>query len=443
MNSIISSEDLEEFGKNFRENKNEELQNRLKDNPLLDVCLNAQARDENKFEFNVELEECRRYTQAKSLRCWLFATLNFIKNDIAHNLGQSTMDFEFSANFLNFYDKLEKANHAYQMMIDLDVDLNSFRMCDYETHPILTGYLKSPVRENGKINYAVSLLKKYGIVPSSAMPETYNSSNSDDFNNLFMRKVKFDMLEILRLRKENGDVYSAKKQMLSECYSMLAHVLGEPPKTFDYTYNNENGEAVKIEGITPLEFYRSYCKINFDDYIQLANYPIFEYYKKFKRRFTQDIVEGEEYKFVNIPLSEFSELCVRQLQAGIPVPIACENRKYRDSESKILDTRNFDFEKLFGYRDMTKEQSLSAFDTRSRHVMVVRGVHLEDGKPVRWKVEDSYGDDARINGYYVMNNNYFEKCVFFALINKKFVSDKIIEASKLEPVEYGFEGGEI
>lgn len=66
-----------------------------------------------------------------------------------------------------------------------------------------------------------------------------------------------------------------------------------------------------------------------------------------------------------------------------------------------------------------------------------------DGKPIRWKVEDSAGKDARINGYYVMNNNYFEKCVFYAWINKKFLPKKILQAFEQKPVVYGFEGAEL
>ena len=442
MKDKIEIELLEKFSKNYNKVKDAKLQKSLQTKPILDVCLNSAVKKENKFEFNLELEEGKIYNQGISKRCWMFGIFNLIKNDIAHNLNQSVKSFELSPNYLNFYDKLEKANHAYQTIIDLDVK-DDFLLCDYDDHPILTGYFKDPVRENGKAIFARALLKKYGIVPMSVMPETYNSMNSDDFNNWFTRKVRYDMLKLLSLKKAQKDVYSVKEKMLGECYTLLAHVLGEPPKTFNYAYTDENGHKKRLTNQTPIDFYNTYCSINLDDFVQVAQMPIFELYKRYEKRYTQNIVEADAHSFLNIPQNEFTKLCLSQLKSGIPVPIGCDNRKYRDKESQVLDTRIFSFEKLLGIKDMTKAQALETFDCRSRHIMAIRGAHIVNGKPIRWKIEDSCGEDARISGYYVMNNNYFEKCVFYAWIHKRLLSKKMLEALKNPAVIYGFEGSDL
>lgn len=442
MKDRIDLESLKKFRNSFNKNKNNKLQNSLREKPILDICLNEKIKKENEFEFNLEIEECKIYNQYSSKRCWMFGILNLIKNDMSHNLNQNVLEFELSTNYLNFYDKLEKANHAYETVIEIEVKDN-FLLCDYDDHPLLSGYLKNPVRENGKPIYARSLLKKYGIVPMSAMPETYNSMNSEDFNNWFSRKVHYDMLKLLTLKRQNKDVYKAKEKMLEECYSFLAHVLGEPPTKFNYVYIDNNGNKVELLNQLPLEFYNKYCSLNLDDFVQIAQMPIFEFYKKYEKRYTKNIVEAEAHNFINIPQKDFTKLCVTQLNAHIPVVISCDNRKYRDKESKVLDTRVFDFEKLFGIKDMNKFEGLETFDCRSRHFMTIRGAHLIDGKPIRWKVEDSGGADARIHGYYVMNNNFFEKCVFYAWIHKKFLPRKILNIIDTPPIAYGFEGGEI
>lgn len=46
------------------------------------------------------------------------------------------------------------------------------------------------------------------------------------------------------------------------------------------------------------------------------------------------------------------------------------------------------------------------------HAMVISGVHLDTtGNPVRYKVENSWGDSAGKDGYFVMTDQWFEQWV--------------------------------
>jgi len=38
-----------------------------------------------------------------------------------------------------------------------------------------------------------------------------------------------------------------------------------------------------------------------------------------------------------------------------------------------------------------------------------------------------------------MNHNFFEKCVFYAMIDKKFLSKKILDVLNEKPIMFGFE----
>ncbi|MDE6583426.1 MAG: hypothetical protein K2K31_02095, partial [Clostridia bacterium] len=203
-----------------------------------------------------------------------------------------------------------------------------------------------------------------------------------------------------------------------------------------------NNKTIKLQNINPQQFYKKFCSVNLDDYVMVGNVPLTNkpYYKKFRRSYSDSIESKSFSEYINLPFEEFQELCITQLKNNMPVLFSCENRKYRNLTSTVLDTRLFDYEKYLGVKDMSKSQALESFDITLRHLMVFRGVHIENGKPVRWKVEDSCGEENRIHGYYVMNQNFFEKCVCQACIHKSFLSKKQLDVANSKPILCSYRG---
>ena len=59
------------------------------------------------------------------------------------------------------------------------------------------------------------------------------------------------------------------------------------------------------------------------------------------------------------------------------------------------------------------------------HAMVITGVNLdENGKPNRWRIENSWGDDKGDKGYYVCSDSWFDLLVYQAVIDKKYLGEK-------------------
>ena len=59
---------------------------------------------------------------------------------------------------------------------------------------------------------------------------------------------------------------------------------------------------------------------------------------------------------------------------------------------------------------MTKAERVETAESAMTHAMVISAVHLDkNGKPVRYKVENSWGPDVGNKGYFVMSDKWFEE----------------------------------
>ena len=74
---------------------------------------------------------------------------------------------------------------------------------------------------------------------------------------------------------------------------------------------------------------------------------------------------------------------------------------------------------------MSKAEKLDSGESMMDHAMVITGVDLVNGKPTKWKIENSWGDKPGFKGYFIMSDAWFDSFVFQAVIIKKFLSDDV------------------
>ena len=68
---------------------------------------------------------------------------------------------------------------------------------------------------------------------------------------------------------------------------------------------------------------------------------------------------------------------------------------------------------------MNKADMLDFRESAMNHAMCITGVNLIEDKPNKWKIENSWGNEAGKEGYYTATDEWFDNFVFQAVVNKK------------------------
>lgn len=232
MESQISLEQIKKFREIYNLDKtNQMIENAITKNGLENACINRDIIIENQPIFNIELPESKRYNQEDSHRCWIYGGLNLIKYNIAKNLNVDIMNIELSNNYIAFFDRLEKSNNMYEIVINSNN--TDFDYLHKEN------ILDSCVTEGGYWNWFVAIVNKYGIVPYSYSPNVVESLNYEKLGYLYTEKVKKDIIELLSLKKQEKDLEVLRKtkdKYLKENYILLCKILGAPVTEFDFEY---------------------------------------------------------------------------------------------------------------------------------------------------------------------------------------------------------------
>lgn len=434
MEGKILLEQIKKYNETYNKDKtNKIIENQITNNGLEKACINRDIIIENQPVFNIELPESKRYDQKNNHRCWIYGGLNLIKHNMAKNLNVDVMNFELSNNYIAFFDKLEKSNNTYENIINSkNIDF------DYIHKERMTAFC---VPEGGYFQWFVAIINKYGIVPYSYNPDVVESTNYEKLEYLYTEKVKKDILELIELKKQEKDLENLreiKDRLLQENYILLCKVLGQPVSEFDYEYKDRNGKYIKYERLTPIEFKDKFLSLNLNDFITIGNLPMYnkEYYKVYKKKYLGNVYQSSDVTYLNLPIEDLKELTIKQLKDNIPVYMGGHFRKFRDTKTGILDTRLYNYKETLNINRLTKEEALNLHDISMHHIMTFTGVNLIDDKPQRWKVEDSGGDKEKANGYYIMNDNFFNEFVLSIVVDKKYLSKEQLELLKQEPIEF-------
>ena len=148
-----------------------------------------------------------------------------------------------------------------------------------------------------------------------------------------------------------------------------------------------------------------------------------------------NVVGGREIKHLNLPMDEFKRLAIEQLKNGESVWFGSDVIKYSETKLGIMALNTYDYDKLFDVDlEMTKAEALDYGESMMDHAMVITGVDLVDGKPTKWKIENSWGNKVGHKGYFVMSDDWMDKYCYQVVINKKYLSEDLKRDYAKSPV---------
>lgn len=431
MKEELSLQEISSFEKAYAERKTNRIAARtVQKNGLYNSAIDPLVYRKQRNSFSIDVQSGDVCNQRHSGRCWLFAGLNVVRAILMKKLN--VKNIELSQAYLQFYDRLEKSNFVLDKAIklageDYDSRLNEF-------------VLKYGNQDGGYFEFFSALVKKYGVVPIEEMPDGACSTDTSELNDTLNALLHKDVALIRKAYKENPerDFSEMKSKMLSEIYRLLVIALGEPVSSFSYQYRDKDDKFVDLGTLTPKEFYDKYIGVELDDYISLADYPVegIQKHHKYTSEYVQSVVGGADTTVFQTSVQEMKDAVIAALKGGDLVWFGADVLASSMRKEGLLAKGIYKLDEML---DVTfsddKGENLMYRTNTCCHAMTFTGVNLVEGKPDRWKVENSWGKENGKDGYFTMDDAWFDSYVYEVFVPKKYLPKELVEAYEKAPAE--------
>ena len=409
--------------------------NRLAQNAVAQRDVNEIALDREivtgaTHTYSIVLDDWAATNQARSGRCWLFAGLNLFRSETIKKLN--VKQFEFSQNYLMFWDKLERTNFLLESIIE-----TADRPVDDRTVAWLLG---SSLQDAGQWDMFINIVRRYGVVPKTVMPESESSGNTARMNSVLNYQYRQGAKRIRDLYISEASLAKmrrAKHETLKVIYDVLCIHLGTPPTQFDWQWTDKDGQFHRDGEMKPLEFAQKYVVTPVEDYVCLVHdpRPTSPIGRTFTVAYLTNMVDGSPVRYLNVDIEVMKDITLRLLQDGRPVWMGCDTGKQMHRELGLWDAQLFDYSSVYNADfSLDKAGRLEYHQTRMTHAMLFTGVDMVDGEPRRWRVENSWDVEVGDKGFFLMNDSWFSEYMFEIAAPMGYLPADLQKALDEEPI---------
>jgi bleomycin hydrolase len=425
--------EIESFRRAFEaEPRNRAMLNAVTKTTVRAVAMDRRAVTRNNHTFSHMVKAGAATSQNGSGRCWMFAGLNLFRMTAAEKMN--TEDFELSQAYVFFWDKIERANFFLESIYSTLEEPTDGRL--------IAWLMANPIQDGGQWDMFANLIQKYGVVPKEVMPETESSSSTGMMNDRITAKLREYAVRLRADYRRGAAIESLQAQkagMLEEVYRMLCFHLGEPPSEFLWQWRDKDKEFHRESILSPQKFYEKYVGFDLDSMVCLIHCPTeaTPFHQLYTIEYLGNIVGGNIVRYVNVPVEVLKNAAVAQIKEEKPVWFGCDVGKMFDRDLGLMDVELFDYEGVYGTAfEMTKAERLDYGASAMNHAMVFTGVDLDDeGRPRKWRVENSWGDKNGDKGFMVMTDRWFDEYNYEVVVEKKHLSPDLLDILDMEPVK--------
>jgi len=404
------------------------MYNSITNNDIADLALNRDILQRHNEIFSHKIKTKGVTDQKTSGRCWLFAGLNIMRPAVIEKYNLE--NFEFSQIYLTFWDKMEKANTFLERMVE-------FRERDLLEREMEI-FLRTPVPDGGYWENVVDLIQKYGVVPRGIMSETNSSENTRVMNIVISHKLRSDAVKLRKMHEEKKSVkklHAEKKKMLAEIYRMLVMNLGEPPTKFQWRFEDQNSVVSEMRTYTPKSFFEEFVGVDLNEYANVFNDTIRDYGKHYQIRASRNLYDGHDINYANVEIQSLKDIAMKSILDDSPLLFAADVGYDQSRELGIMADGLYDYDSIYNVdMSMTKAERALYRNSVRGHGMVFIGVDVQNGKPIKWLVENSWGEDDGSKGYWTLYDRWFDIHVYNIIVKKKYVPDEILEIYQQPPI---------
>jgi bleomycin hydrolase len=429
MNGALADPDLEQLRKDFSANPQYRLaQNAVTRVTVDDVAINREILNAIDHSLSTTLDDWKVTNQERSGRCWLFAGLNLLRVGVMRETGLK--EFEFSQNHVMFWDKIERANYFLEAVIE-----TSDRDADDRTIAFL---LDGVAGDGGQWNMFAALVAKHGLVPKGYMPETQSSSNTAKMNAVLQYQLRQGAKTVRQAAAESIEAARAvKAEILQVIYRVLCIHLGTPPERFDWQWTDKDKQFHRDGVMTPQEFAAKYVSLPLEDFVCLVNdpRPSSPVGRTFTVEYLGNVIGAPPVTYLNVDMALIKDIAAQTIQNGEPVWFGCDVGKMMSNDYAIWDARLYDLPSVYDADfGLDKAERLAYHETQMTHAMLFTGVDVLDGLTRRWRVENSWGSERGKDGFYTMNDSWFDEYVFEIAARRSALPPDLQSALDTEPI---------